>query len=219
MHSGVPTFYRGKTSRLTQVLVNDFMSFTQWFLHVVCSITAQHEMCEKKGREREHSPLQLCLSGEHAAKIHGENKGVQGVCFFHLLPPSPPLPSPAFPRVSITVSLHLSLARAGRSFLIVRHTHTCTNTHTNIEWNTHLNSNDAQSSVLHTTHTHPANSHMFHVELCKHNAVVSPVSVTSVKGATDKHRFPPIIHIHHFLSNSKHHTWNHRAYCMINGVN
>jgi len=53
-----------------------------------------------------------------------EKKGAQGVCFFHLTPPPPltQLRPPALPRVSITVSLHLSLARAGHSFLMLMHT-------------------------------------------------------------------------------------------------
>lgn len=143
------------------------------------------------------------------------------MCFFHLLPPPtlPPLPSPALPRVSITVSLHLSLALAGRSFLMLTRSHTCTNTHTHKHGAEHTFELKWSIVKCTTHHTHPANSHMFHVGLCKHGAAVSPVSVTCVKGATDKHQFPSVIHIHHFLSNSEHHTWNHRASCMIDGVN
>lgn len=120
---------------------------------------------------------------------------------------TPPLPSPILPRVSITVSLHLSLAQAGRSFLMFTHTHTCTNTKSGA----HIWNQMEHSEVYHThTDTHTANSHVFHVELWKHGVEVSHVSVTCVKGASDKHQFPSITHIHHFLSDSERLTCNHR---------
>ena len=145
------------------------------------------------------------------------------MCFFHLPPPL--LPSPILPRVSITVSLHLSLARAGRSFLMLMHTQRHKHTHKHrvehpfqLKW----------SIVKCTTHTHThTHTHTLLFLICSMLSSVNTVlqfplvsvRATCVKGVSDKHHFPSIIHIHHFLSDSEHLTWNHRASRMIDGVN
>lgn len=94
---------------------------------VFCCVTALMKCVKRQG---ELPPLQLCFPGKRTASIHGENKGSAGSVFFPFGAPTPPhLSSPTLPRVSITVSLHLSLARTGRSFLMLVHTHAQTHTH------------------------------------------------------------------------------------------
>lgn len=86
-------------------------------------------MCEKI--DKESYLLSSCVSrGNVLPRSMVKIKGVQGVWFFPFGAPTPPhLSSPTLPRVSITVSLHLSLARTGRSFLMLVHTHAQTHTH------------------------------------------------------------------------------------------
>lgn len=136
--------------------------------------------------------------------------------FFPFGAPTPPhLPSPTLPRVSITVSLHLSLARTGRSFLMLAHTHAQTHTH--------AHKYGVEHTFEHKWSIVECAAHTLLILICSMlsfvNTAVSHVSVTCVKGATGKHQLPHIILIHHFLSNSGHNTWNHRALCMIDGVN
>lgn len=118
-----------------------------WVVHrswrCVLSLPHQHERCE---RGRALSPPVPSLGGTCSLDPRWKYT-VQGAN------PPLPLPSPFLPRVSITVSLHLSLALAGRSFLMLTHRvkHTC-----ELKWS--------------KWHTQPTNSHMFHAELCKHAA-------------------------------------------------
>lgn len=93
---------------------------------VFCNVSAQHETCE---REKESPLPSSCVSwGNMLPRSMVKIKECRE-CVFSICRPPPLLPSPILPRVSITVSLHLSLARAGRSFLMLTHTQTHKHTH------------------------------------------------------------------------------------------
>lgn len=73
------------------------------------------------------------------------------------------------------------LISTSRPLILNVHAHTHAQTHK--QSGAHIWNQMEHSEVYHThTDTHTANSHMFHVELCKHGIEVSHVSVTCVKG-------------------------------------
>lgn len=184
---------------------------------VFCNVSAQHETCE---REKESPLPSSCVSwGNMLPRSMVKIKECRE-CVFSICRPPPLSTSVSHSPQGFNYCLPSPLISTSRPLILNAHAHTDAQTHTQTQSGTPVSTQMEYSQVY--THTHTLLflicSMLSSVNTVLQFPLVS-VRATCAKGVSDKHHFPSIIHIHHFLSDSEHLTWNHRASRMIDGVN